>query len=96
MELMSARGAVVVRVYYDATISPTLPQPLINGPRGLCLDITNTSGKTRRVEYTPPGGTLQSVSVPQGDPVNSRSMTVAQMNNLGFFLRSDLVGFTLS
>ena len=40
-----ADGDVIVRVYYDSTQPASPDQPLINGPRGWCLDVTNTSGR---------------------------------------------------
>lgn len=95
MQVMSSRGQVVIRIYYDATVSPDQPQPLINGPRGFCLDVTNTSGRTRRMLYSLGGGELQDVTIPQGDPVNSRSKTAAQMNQAGYSLRTDISGLTL-
>lgn len=88
---------VTVRIYYDAAASA--PQPLINGPRGWCLDLTNTSGRNRRCVFTLPNGTEREVTIGQGDPVTTgptagRSRTVAQVNALGFFTREDVAGFS--
>lgn len=90
MEVMSQQGQVVVRVYYDSTVDPSLPQPLINGPRGFCLDVTNTSERVRKLTYTLNGGTPTEITIPQGDPVNSRSKTANQMASAGFSFRSDI------
>jgi hypothetical protein len=91
-------GDIVVRIYYDATALPVGDtQPLINGPRGFCLDVTNLSGQRMQVRVTPPGGVEQVVDVPQGDP-SGVSRTVNQMRNLstGFRTRGDVQGFSLS
>ena len=44
-----ADGDVVIRVYYDATQPAGPGQPLIDGPRGYCLDVTNRSGRLARL-----------------------------------------------
>lgn len=93
-------GDFVARIYYDATIPFGEPQPLINGPRGFCLDLTNISGRPRRVVASLPDGTTVQVNVGQGDPVISgppsgRSRTAAQMRSLGFEFRSDVAGFSI-
>lgn len=95
----ASNGDVVVRVYYDNTVPVDQPQPLINGPRGWCLDLTNLTGTNRTVTMTLPNGTERQVTVGQGDPVTGgpvtgRSRTAAQMNALGFVNRSDVAGFT--
>lgn len=86
-------GSLVVRVYYDATAAPVGPtQPLINGPRGYCLDVTNTSGRNQRVQISNGAQTI-TANVGQGDPVttgNARSRTAAQMASLGFSTRGDV------
>lgn len=89
-------GSVIARIYYDSTIPSDQPQPLINGPRGFCLDVTNTTGATRRITYTLPDGTVNDTSVPQGNPVSSRSLTANQLRQQGYELRSDVVGFGIS
>lgn len=92
-------GALRIRIYYDATADPSGPQALINGPRGFCLDVTNTTGKNQKVDVTLPGGTSQTFTFGQGDPVTTgaaKSLTVKQVNALGFANRSDVAGFALS
>lgn len=89
---------VVVRIYYDATQPASESQPLINGPRGWCLDVTNVSG--RRASVTVSGVTDNPVTftVAKGDPVTtgqSRSRTAAQMANLGFTTRGSVGNFQL-
>lgn len=88
-------GDVSVRVYYDSTANG---QPLVDGPRGYCLDMTNVSGKTVTVTLVQPDGSPVSVNVGSGDPVSGgppsgRSRTAAQVNVLGFFTRGDVSGF---
>lgn len=98
---------VVVRVYYDPawletdpTRDPTLA-PLINGPRGYCLDITNTSG--RKASLTISGVTDQplSMAIQLGDPVTTgpqsgRSRTAAQMAALGLTTRGSVGDFQIA
>ena len=99
VELHSGSG-VDVRAYYDSTFTPVGPtQPLIDGPRGYCLDLTNTSGKNATVTVTNPQGVVSTMTVAQGDPVTSgptKSQTAAQMAALGFHTRGDLSNFTIS
>jgi hypothetical protein len=90
-------GGVTIRIYYDVTFTPAGPdQPLIDGPRGWCLDLTNTSGKNVKVTVNGlAGGTPQVINVGQGDPVTSgpasgRSRTAAQMAALGFTTRGNV------
>ena len=96
-----AVDGVVARIYYDATFVPVGPdQPLINGPRGFCLDLTNTSGRPTRVTFSLPNGSTQTVNVGQGDPVTTgpaggRSRTLAQAQALGFMTRGDVAGFSI-
>jgi hypothetical protein len=91
---MTSNGSVAVRIYYDATFSPAGDdQPLINGPRGFCLDVTNTSGKNAHLVISGLSAAPIDVTVGQGDPVTSgpgRSRTVAVMNNAGFATRGSL------
>lgn len=96
LEVAYPTGAITARIYYDSTVPETSPQPLINGPRGYCLDLTNTTGANRKVEVTAPNGTTQTITVGQGDPVKARSLTAAQMNAAGFTTRTDAGGFTIN
>lgn len=85
---------VVLRCYYDHT-APLGAQPLINGPRGFCLDLTNPTGRTTRVAVRLPGGTTTTIAIGSGDPVtggppSGRSRTAAQMASLGFLTRDDV------
>lgn len=94
-----AGGDVAVRVYYDATQPAGPSQPLINGARGFCLDVTNITG--RRARVTVDGLDLQRTefSVAQGNPVTagvSRSRTRAQVSQLGWTTRGDVANFALS
>ncbi len=94
VESSTDAGTITATIYYDATVDPSGPQPLINGPRGYCLDVSN-SGPSRRVITTLPNGTTRNVLVGQGDPVTNRSLTKAQMNAAGYINRSDVLGFTI-
>lgn len=98
IELASGAG-VVVRVYYDTTFAPVGDgQPLVNGPRGFCLDVTNTSGVNSTVTVVDPTGTPDEFLVGQGDPVTTgtgRSRTAQQMRQLGFRTRGDLQNFNV-
>jgi hypothetical protein len=92
-------GSLVVRIYYDANATPVGPtQPLVNGPRGFCLDVTNTSGSNQRVSISNGTGQTITANVGQGDPVttgNARSRTAAQMATLGFSTRGDVQDFQI-
>jgi hypothetical protein len=98
IEGTAASGGLVVRIYYDQNVTPVGPtQPLINGPRGWCLDVTNTSGANQRVSISNGGQTI-TANVGQGDPVttgNARSRTAAQMAALGFNTRGDVQDFQI-
>lgn len=98
IQLQSGAG-VTVRVYYDTTSLPVGDtQPLVNGPRGFCLDVTNTSGANATVTVLDPTGATQTFDVGQGDPVTTgsgRSRTAQQMRQLGFQTRGDLQQFNL-
>jgi hypothetical protein len=93
-------GDLVVRVYYDATFSPVgADQPLIDGPRGYCLDMTNLSGARYTLSVTSATGTL-TLQVAQGNPVTTgptsgRSRTAAQMAALGFTTRGSIGNFSI-
>lgn len=87
---------VVARVYYDSTFTPAGPdQPLINGPRGWCLDLTNTSGGNVKLTVNGLTGNPQVINVGQGDPVTTgpasgRSRTAAQLASFGFTTRGNV------
>jgi hypothetical protein len=88
-------GGVVARVYYDATFTPVGDdQPLINGPRGFCLDLTNVSGANAKVTVFGLTGNPQVITIGQGDPVTGgpvagRSRTAAQLAAFGFTTRGN-------
>jgi hypothetical protein len=97
-------GDVVVRIYYDATAPHSTPaevdaQPLINGPRGFCLDVTNTSGGKAVVSISGGAGGVRNVTINKGDPVTSgagRSRTAAQVaSQLGLTTRGSVGEFQL-
>ena len=95
-----ADGDVVVRIYYDATQPAGLDQPLINGPRGYCLDMTNTSGRVAKITVEGLTGQPLSIKIGKGDPVVTgpvagRSRTVAQVAALGFATRGSVGNFQL-
>ena len=87
-------GAVTCRIYYDTEAAA--PQPLIDGPRGYCLDVVNTTGRTCDCSVTAPDGQTLTLVVGQGDPVNDQSRTANQMKALGFSSREDASGLTVS
>lgn len=100
-----ADGDVVVRVYYDTAWLADDPArdpnlaPLVNGPRGYCLDMTNKSGRLSTITMTN-GATSLTARVQQGDPVTSgppagRSKTAAQMSSAGFPTRGSVGNFQL-
>jgi hypothetical protein len=85
---------VTLRVYYDNSGPASRSQPLVNGPRGFCLDITNLSGRNCQVTVN---GTT--VNVGQGDPVTTgpaggRSRTAAQLSALGITTRGQIDDIT--
>ena len=86
------------RIYYDTAFEPVGDaQPLVDGPRGWSLDVTNISGRNVRVSLTSSAGTLEA-NVGQGDPVTTgqaRSRTAAQLASLGFNTRGDVSDFSL-
>jgi hypothetical protein len=99
VELACGDNDVIVRVYYDATLPPDPSQPLINGPRGYCLDLTNNSGRAVKLTVTPAGGSSTVYTMQQGNPVTTgqvKSSTVNQVNNMGFSTRGDVIGFQLT
>lgn len=98
-ETTDRNGTTVgIRIYYDATSLPIGPsQPLINGPRGYCLDISNPSGRKATVTISRPGVPDLTVSVGTGDPVTSgagRSRTAAEVAAAGYTTRGDITDLT--
>lgn len=89
-------SGVVARIYYDETFTPVgEDQPLIDGPRGYCLDLTNVSGANVKVTITGLTGNPQVVNIGQGDPVTTgpatgRSRTAAQLAAFGFTTRGNV------
>ena len=93
-------GGVTVRIYYDETQEASDDQPLKNGPRGYCLDLTNTTGRRAVLTVNGLRDTPVQITVGTGDPVTSgpaegRSRTAAQMASLGFTTRGDVGAITL-
>lgn len=86
-------GGVIARIYYDANFIPVGPdQPLVDGPRGFCLDLTNATGKTAKVTVNGLTGNPLTVTIGTGDPVTTgqgRSRTAAEMATLGFTTRGN-------
>jgi hypothetical protein len=93
-------GGVTARVYYDTTFTPAGPdQPLVNGPRGFCLDLTNASGKPAKVVVDGLTGNPLTVNVGTGDPVTTgqgRSRTAAELAAFGFTTRGNVGTITIS
>jgi hypothetical protein len=88
-------GGVVIRIYYDNTVPPSPDQPLIDGPRGYCLDLTNPTGRNQKVTVYGLADAPVEITVGQGDPVTTgpasgRSRTAAQMAALGFTTRGNV------
>lgn len=94
-------GDVFARIYYDKTwleVDPTRNSddaPLVDGPRGFCLDLTNASGRRSTVTVRGLNGTTTEITVGTGDPVTSgpasgRSRTAAQMAALGYTTRGNI------
>lgn len=87
-------GGITARVYYDSTFTPVGDdQPLIDGPRGLCLDLTNTTGGSRKLTVNGLTGQPFSITIGTGDPVTTgpgRSRTAAQLAALGFTTRGNV------
>lgn len=85
-----------MRIYYDETFDPPGDnQPLKNGPRGLCLDMTNTTGRNVKLTVNGVAANPLTIQVGQGDPVTTgpasgRSRTAAQMAALGFTNRGSV------
>lgn len=90
-------GDVTIRVYYDTSFTPVGDdQPLINGPRGFCLDVWNISGAPARLKFTGRNGGSRNVTIPQGNPATSRCATAAQLATVGVLTRGDVQDFTIS
>jgi hypothetical protein len=86
-------ATVTARVYYDSSVAASSAQPLINGPRGFCLDLTNVSG--RNCNVTVAG---QVFKVGQGDPVTTgqgHSLTAAEMAGFGYTTRGSVDSLTI-
>lgn len=93
-------GGAVIRIYYDTAFQPVGPnQPLINGPRGYCLDVTNTTGRQVHLVISGVKDTPLDVLVDQGNPVTTgpgQSRTAAAMSAAGFTTRGSLGQVTIS
>lgn len=93
-------GDVVLRVYYDNAGPPSPDQPLVDGPRGYCLDLTNVSGRPCRLDLRDgQGGLVETIQVGKGDPVETgspsgRSRNAAALAQLGFTTRGDVQNIT--
>lgn len=87
-------GGITARIYYDETFTPVgEDQPLIDGPRGFCLDLTNATGKAARVTVEGLTGNPLTVNIGTGDPVTSgqgRSRTAAELAAFGFTTRGNV------
>lgn len=90
-------GGITVRIYFQQGFQPADGQtladaPLIDGPRGYCLDLTNVTGDPCRVTVYGVRDQAFLVQIGQGDPVTSgagRSRTAAQLAQAGFTTRGD-------
>lgn len=76
----TSAGGVTVRVYYDTTSPVGDSQPLIDGPGGYCLEVTNPAGRPVTVTAT---GLSAAVEGAQ----SATSLTAAQLAALGFTTR---------
>lgn len=91
-------GGVVARVHYETGhgSEPTWEQaPLVDGPRGWCLDLTNVTDTNVRLSVAGLAGTPLTVQIGQGDPVTTgpaggRSRTAAQLAASGFTTRGNV------
>jgi hypothetical protein len=94
----TVNATLAVRIYYDATQPASDTQPLINGPRGWCLDVTNTSGSNKQVMISGLTGNPFTATIGQGNPVTSgagRSRTAVQVAALGFTTRGSVGNFQI-
>lgn len=92
---------VTARIYYDTAWLDEDPTrnpndaPLVNGPRGWCLDLTNTTGKNVKLVVYGLGSTPTNIQIGQGNPVTTgpasgRSRTAAQLASLGYTTRGNV------
>ena len=92
---------VTVKIFHQATADLSGydgASPLINGPRGYCLDLTNPTGVPVEVTVSGRGATPLTFVVGAGDPVTSgpgRSLTATQMAAFGYSTRGDLGPITV-
>jgi hypothetical protein len=94
-------GDVEVLIYYDNSTPADDSQPLINGPRGWCLDISNRSGRRASLTVTGLAANPIQVTIARGDPVTTgpaagRSRTAAQMASAGYTTRGSLGELAIS
>lgn len=96
-------GDVTALIYYDKSWlgDPThdpKQAPLVDGPRGYCLDLINPYAKNAQVtvnKLATDGTTVLksiTVDIAQGDPVitgKGRSLTLAEMQKAGFSVVGD-------
>lgn len=99
-------GGITARVYYDPAWLNDDPTrnfedaPLIDGPRGFCLDLTNATGARQQLTVIGANGVQTDITIGQGDPVTSgpasgRSRTAAQMASLGYTTRGNVGQLTI-
>lgn len=90
-------GGVTVRIYFQQGFIPLEGQtrddaPLVDGPRGYCLDLTNTSGQSYNTIVYGVRHNAFRVAIGQGNPVTSgagKSRTAAEIAQAGFTTRGD-------
>lgn len=94
----ATRGDVVVRVYYD-TAPPAGPsQPLVNGPRGYCLDATNMTDRNVTIMVNGLLNQVLSLDLAKlaiGGSPSGQSRTLAQMTAAGFTTRGSIGNFQI-
>src|SRR4051812_8351508 len=90
-------GGVLAQVYYQQGFPAEsyAEAPLVNGPRGFCLDLTNTTNTNVRLAVSGESGNPMTVNIGQGDPVTTgpaggRSRTAAQLAVSGFTTRGNV------
>lgn len=97
-------GGITARIYYQQGWGGRpdfMDAPLVNGPRGWCLDLTNPTGKNVTLEIAGVADKPLTVTIGQGDPVTSgpstgRSRTAAQLAALGFTTRGNVGSISIS
>jgi hypothetical protein len=100
-------GGVTARVYYDTAWLAADPNrnpdgaPLVNGPRGYCLDLTNATGAVATLTVRGISDTPQVIKIGKGDPVTTgpaggRSRTAAEMAAFGFTTRGNVGAIEIS